>query len=231
MSYIWDIAIKLKKSGIDLSTISFIQPEIYSPYMEVSLENLNHIEDINIKNIEVNALYRFENIFEPLLHLDFKGSKELQIVVFNIILNFLIQLDLKQGFCIREFSKFFISDEIDKGLFGDEVKENIKVLNIDEKDIVLDSIYNYYSTNVNINIFNVILKNIFKNIITYLDKEKEFGIFIYVGEKKTDIYQRKLNVLISLFLPIYFKPYICWDKHFPVLGLDRTMMIEQNVLF
>ncbi len=231
MSYIWDITIKLKRAGIDLSTITFIQPEVYSPYMEVSLENLNYIEDLEVKEIEVNALYRFENIFEPLLHLDFKGSKELQTVVFNLILNFLIQLDLKQGLCIREFSKIFISKEMDSGLFGNDIKENIKVFNMDEKDILLDSVYNYYSTNVNINIFNVILKNIFKNVITYLDKEKEFGIFIYIGEKQTNIYEKKLDVLISLFLPIYFKPYICWDKHFPVLGLDKTMMIEQNVLF
>ena len=57
MNYIWDIIIKARQLGIDETKIKFIAAKSYSPYMELSNENIN-FKDIE-QEVELNPYYRF----------------------------------------------------------------------------------------------------------------------------------------------------------------------------
>ena len=62
MNYIWDIIIKARQLGIDETKIKFIAAKSYSPYMELSNENIN-FKDIE-QEVELNPYYRFFEIFK-----------------------------------------------------------------------------------------------------------------------------------------------------------------------
>lgn len=231
MSYIWDVAIKLKKKGVNISNIDFQQPEIYSPYMEVSFEDINFNVDKDLTQVEVNAFYRFFTIFDSLLDPNHEDNMEFKKALFSLLIHFLLELDLKMGFSVKEYVKTFLFNDIKNGIYGEDMAENIKYFNYDEINIVMSSICNMYENGMTLHMFNVILLNIFKNAATYIDKETEYGFFIYVGEPETEESHYKLDFLLSTFLPLKFNAYVCWDKHFPVLGVDKTMIIENNVIF
>lgn len=230
MSYLWDVGIKLKNSNRKMSDIVFKQAEVFSPYMECSFEDINFDLDDN-NEIEINGLYRFIDIFSYLIDVNYEEYTESRKVLFDLIMHYLLRVDLKQGYCVREFCKKFFYEDIKNGIWGKDIAYNMEAFTTEEKNIILDSIYNLYSGGSGLYFFNVILGNIFKNSLAYINKETEHGLFIYVGEAYTDNNKRKIDLITSLFLPVRFNVYICWDKHFPVLGVDKTMYIEQNVLF
>lgn len=236
MSYLWDVAIKLKSAGYKISDIVFKQPEIFSPYMEVSFEDINFDfnSDVNSDktiDVEINGFYRFLRIFVNLLAADFDELKEGKDILFDLIIHCILTFDVKQGYCFREYAKIFFYEEMKAGEWGEILAEDIDVFNINERNIIFDSIYNLYAGASGLYFFNVVLSNIFKNSAAYINKETEYGLFIYVGEEYSEDNSKKLNAIVSLFLPVKFREYICWDKHFPILGVDKTMQIENNVLF
>jgi hypothetical protein len=56
-------------------------------------------------------------------------------------------------------------------------------------------------------------------------------ILIYIGQKRTQELENKMDVLIDLFLHIDFKVFLYWQYHFGILGVEDTMKIENMVLY
>ena len=120
--------------------------EILSPYIELNLTAITQIkkgiETEENKILEVNPFIRFADIFYILLNPDeYKYNKKLRDSFFNILIHFLGELDLylgqnKKDIIIKEMVK-----NIEKGAFGEEVKENFKVFKEYEKVIIADGLY------------------------------------------------------------------------------------------
>ena len=107
MNYIWEALLKADKENLDRRNIKFKKAEVCSPYMEMSLEDIN----LNLlpegHSIEVNVYYRFYEIFKNLCDINFKENTELRETILDIILHYLGELDLKEGICKEEFQKNF----------------------------------------------------------------------------------------------------------------------------
>ncbi|WP_129599946.1 hypothetical protein [Anaerophilus nitritogenes] len=231
MNYIWDILLKADCQNTNREKIVFKCAKVYSPYMEIALEDLNKTEIDETLIVEVNPYYRFFSIFKNFFDVNFKESIELREVLFDIIMHYLGNIDLKQGLSKQEYYKKYILQDILDNIFSENIKEHIKYLNKREQDILLSSLIRIYTTGVSLELFKSVVNQIFEKSIVYINQDHKKEILIYIGQVKTKELENKIQTIIDLFLHIEFKVFIYWQYHFGILGMDHTMKMENMVLY
>ncbi len=230
MSYIWNCLLKAEEMGIDKNKIEFVNAEICSPYMEVSFEDLNTKVLPEDNKIEVNIYYRFYEIFKELFDINYEEDKEIRNVLLDIILHFLGKLDLKSGISKKELYKKFILQDIKNKVFGENLANNINAFNKRELDSVLDGILTLYTTGTSLYLFRKVLTSVFKDSSIYASKDNVKKIYIYLAEKRDSLKISKIQGIIDTFLPINNETLIFWDKHFGIVGVDSTMIIDNMIM-
>lgn len=230
MNYIWEVLLKADKENINRKDVKFTKAEICSPYMELSVEDLNLKLLPEGQTVEVNIYYRFYKIFKDLFDINFTESRELRDKLLDIVLHFLGELDLKEGICKEEFQKQFLLKDIYNGIYGDNLKDNIKSFNKEDLNIFLSGLITLYKTGASLQLFNKVLRNIFKRSIIYASQDKPKDIYIYLDEIETKVLKEKIEAILDTFLPINMNPFIFWDKHFGIIGIDYSMKMDEIVM-
>lgn len=223
MSYLWRVLLEANNKKIDESSIVFKPAQIYSPYMEVALENLNSPLLSEGKEIEVNYWYRFHDIFKDLFPVDDIDNMELREVFFDIVMHYLGDLDLQKGLNKKYFCRELIYKDIKNGELGIDIRDSIDLLNNNELEYFLDGIINQYNCGTSIQNFEYVLRAIYKNNIVYKSIHKVKDIYIYLDTPYSEDEERKIYMIINTFLPINMKTFIFWDKHFGIMGVESTM--------
>ena len=160
MNYIWNILIEAKQRGIDKNKITFKEAEIYSPYMEMAFENINEPNFDENTAIEINPWYRFYDIFKDLFNINLTESKELREVLFDVIVHYLGDIDSRVGLCKKQVYRTLLYKDIVKGIYGENLKDNINAFNMAERDCFLDGIINLYSCNTSLLLLRKILRKV-----------------------------------------------------------------------
>ncbi|BCZ45177.1 hypothetical protein psyc5s11_12440 [Clostridium gelidum] len=230
MNYIWDMLLKADKQKIHRKNIKFVKAKICSPYMEIAFNELNATSLPEDNIVEINECYRFYEIFKDLFNINIEESRELREVLLDILLHYLAELDLKKGLCKAEFHKKFLMKDILNKVFGEELGRNINYFEKEERETFLNGLITLYKTGVSIQLFNKVLRKVFKNSIVYSNKEKPKNMYIYLGEVETKELKNKIDVILDTFLSIDMKPLIFWNQHFGILGLDNTMRNDEIVM-
>ena len=230
MNYIWEALLKADKENINRRNIKFKKPEVCSPYMEMSLEDINLSLLPEGHSIEVNVYYRFYEIFKELCDINFTDNKELKDTLLDIVLHYLGELDLKEGICKEEFQKRFLLKDICRGVYGDALKENIKNFNSDDLNVFLSGLITLYKTGTCLQLFNKVLRKIFKKSVIYGSQDKPKDIYIYLDEIKDKQWEGQLEAILETFLPINMNSFIFWDKHFGIIGIDKSMKLDEIVM-
>lgn len=230
MNYIWEALLKADKENINRRNIKFKKAEVCSPYMEMSLEDINMSLLPEENSIEVNVYYRFYEIFKELCDINFTESSELKDTLLDIVLHYLGELDLKEGICKEEFQKRFLLKDINEGVYGDSLKQNIESFEKDDLNVFLSSLITLYKAGTSLQLFNKVLRNIFKKSIIYISQDKPKDIYIYLDEIKDKNLERKIEAILDTFLPINMNSFIFWDKHFGIIGIDKSMKLDEIVM-
>lgn len=230
MNYIWEALLKADKENIERQHIKFAKAEVCSPYMEMSFEDMNLSRIQSEHKIEINIYYRFYEIFKDLFDINFTENRELRDTLLDIIVHYLGELDLKEGLCKEEFQKKFLLNDIFDGVYGDVLAEDIKNFDSDEQDIFLSGLITLYRSGTSVYLFNKILRKIFKDSIVYQSKDEPKDIYIYLDETKDEIREAKVKAVMDTFLPINMKPLLFWDKYFGVIGINKSMKIDEIVM-
>lgn len=231
MNYIWDLLIKAEKEGIQKAKINFKPAESFSPYMELSLPDMNISTLTDELDVEVNPYYRFYEIFKDLFHADYQESEELRRTLFDILIHFLAFVDRKQGLCKYEYYKKFIMEDIQKDVFGSRVKECFSLLDDEEIIIFLDGIITQYRCGSSVFLLKRIMKKIFPKNIIYINCQDKMEILMYLASKKREKVKAKIDFILDMFLPIGYEVLLYWDKHFGILGVDETMSQDNIILY
>lgn len=231
MNYIWDTAIKAVRQGLTREDITFASCSSYSPYMEIAFENINVVHLTAPLRVEMNPYYRFCDIFQELLDINFIGHEELRTVLFDIIVHYLLFIDCQQGLNKREYYGKFIRNDIENGVFGQEIKESIPAFTIDEFELIVDNMITLYSTQASIHLFKQVVRTLFTGSIIYYRSEDTPEMLIYLGIPETQINWQKINTLLALFLPLGFKYRLYWQDHFGLIGYESTMSVNHIVIY
>lgn len=231
MNYIWDMAIKALRQDITPEAITFVHSKKCSPYMELAFEDINTalLEPDTV--VEVNPYYRFCDIFKNFLDVNFREHEEIQTVFFDIITHYLLFIDRHQGLCKREYYGKFILNDIKNGVFGQAVQQNVEVFTLDERHIFLSGLISLNYTGASVHLLKLVIRQIFVNSIIYYRSEDTSEVLIYLGTAETAATRRKIDTILTFFLPLGFAYRLYWEKHFGIIGMDQTMGINNIVIY
>lgn len=231
MNYIWDLLIRAEQQQIDSKELRFIPAKDYSPYMELSPDDLNLTELEDFTEVEVNPYYRFYKIFKDLFHPDYLENLELRETLFDLLIHYLGELDFLQGISRYNFYMEFIDRDIKAYTFGQTIKSYFEVLTKSEKNMIFDGMLNIYKSGASILVFRKMMKGIFPNSIIYLNCRDKKEVLIYLGCQKNHILEAKVSLIRDMFLPLGFEVVYFFEKHFGILGVAATMDIDNMVLY
>ena len=116
MNYIWDIVIKAKQNGIKADKLFFKQGKDVSPWYEQSFSSINQNE-VDDSKIEINSLYRFNDLFGKYLHEGFLENIEFKEKFFDLVIHFLSEIDLAKAISKESIYLLQLEEEIDNGVF------------------------------------------------------------------------------------------------------------------
>lgn len=229
MNYIWDLLIKAKKAGFQKKDIEFFLPNTYSPYMELSNEYLNGTAIV--QRMGVNPYYRFYEIFKDLFSLDNHEEEALRQVLLDLVLHFLAEIDFVQGMNKREYYIQFVLKDMEDGIFGRVVKENIGLFSKEEQEEISLHVLRLYKSGEAVYLLKETLRKIFKDCSVYAKCDEKDELLIYIGKQRNRETQAKIDLLLQLFLPVRFQTVIYWEKHFGIIDIDETMKVEHIALY
>ncbi|MFR4986862.1 MAG: hypothetical protein ACLUCH_05655 [Lachnospirales bacterium] len=230
MNYVWEVAIKADKSNIKRENLKYKPTRYGSPYMEVAFENIN-ARQIEEHIIEVNPLYRFQNVFMELFDINLHKYKDMREYFFDIFMQYMIQLDLRQGYSKKEYYYKFILKEILNKLYSNQNIEAIKCFNKEEVYLIFCFAIRLYNCGSSVFLFKQIMRMLYKKSIIYASNDYVDEYLIYIGKKETEEEIKKINFIVGMFLPINFKIHLFWENHFGIIDVEETMKIDEIALF
>ena len=93
MNYAWEVVLQAEKNNIDRDTLYFVEADNASPYMEVSVIDLNQ-ESPEDERIEINPIYRLQDVFGTLFDKNILGMEQTRKLFFDVCMHYVVQLDL-----------------------------------------------------------------------------------------------------------------------------------------
>lgn len=229
MNYIWDITIKAHLDGFRKYELFFNQGKHISPWYEQSFTNINQSK-IENTNIEINALYRFDDIFGRYFQEAFLEYSDFKKYFFDIIIHFLCELDLSRNISKESIYLSEIKSDIENNVWGKNIKDKLSCFG-NQIDIIITLILLQLRVGSSFYIFKKAFKSIYPKAILYQMKKQSNLLLIYLGMKKSEIELNKIEFIQDMFLPLGFITRIFWDKHFGICGVNSTMVSGYIELF
>nr|WP_317357740.1 hypothetical protein [uncultured Tyzzerella sp.] len=230
MNYTWEVAIKADKSNIKRENLKYIPTRYGSPYIEVAFEDIN-ARKIEEHTIEVNPLYRFQNIFMDLFDINLQKYCEMREYFFDIFMQYMIQIDLRQGYSKKEYYYKFVLKEILNNFYSKQNIEALKCFNKDEVYLIFCFVIKLYNCGSSLFLFKQIMRTLYKKSIVYASNDYVNEYLVYIGKEETEEELKKINFVIGMFLPINFKIHLFWESHFGIIDVNETMKIDEIALF
>lgn len=230
MNYVWEAALAADRTGILRETMRYVPVRNGSPYAEVVLENLN-ISNLEQPEVEVNPLYRFAKVFSSVFDLNREGYEKTRYIFFDIFIQYLVKLDLRQGLSRQEYIlRFFLQDMLN-GICGETAAQVVNEL---EKDMIrplLEQIRKLYYCGSSIYLFRQVMRRLYPDSLVYASNDTQGQILVYAGVKEKEKDQKRLIFLQEMFLPVNYRVHLFWDHHFGIVDVDETMILEEMMLF
>lgn len=230
MNYVWETVIQADREGIPRDHLRFEPTRYGSPYTEVSSEIINR-STLGGGTVQVNPLYRFSNVFSQIFDLNLEDYGQLRETMFDIVMHFMAQLDLRQGLSRQEYYQRFFLRELVEEVCGEKAAEAVQYFGEGHLRRILHLILKLYICGSSIYLLREVMRNIYPDSIIYQNNEMAREVLIYVGFKETEEERTKITFLLDTFLPVNFEVFIFWDRHFGIIDVDETMVIDEMVLF
>ena len=230
MNYLWEVALRADQLGVPREKLRYTPARVSSPYMEAAFENLNQslLED---PVVEANPLYRFSSIFSRLFDINTEGLEQTRQVFFDVVMQYLVQLDLRQGLCREEYYLRFLLKDFQDGVCGGRYAEAIRQFSGPELRPVLSCILRLCQCGSSVALFRRAMWAVYPNSLVYASNDTARELLIYIGHPETGCEQQKVDFLINVFLPLNFTTHLFWERHFGIVDVDVTMELDEMVLF
>ncbi|WP_172798904.1 iron-dependent peroxidase [Paenibacillus sp. FJAT-26967] len=229
LNYIWDLLIRAERSGISKREIQFSAAAVYSPYMELSMEDMN--ASLVEKTVEINPFYRFDEMFRGMLDINYTEDAEFRAALFDILIHFLADIDLMQGMNKREFQIRFVKRDLEAGIFGDKVRRNFVQCSRDEQDTIAAGVLQMYETGDALFTLKRTVRSLFPGSTIYANCEEKNELLLYIDKEESESGWIRMNLLLDLLLPVRFQTELYWNRHFGILGVEETMRLDRIAMY
>lgn len=230
MNYTWEAVLAADQAGIRREDIRFVPVRNGSPYAEIVLENINS-GGLERPEVEVNPLYRFAKEFSAVFDLNVEGYEKTRELFFDAVMQYLAQLDLRQGLSRQEFALRFLLEDLQNEVCGSQASCVIQNFEGDKVRRLLRLIQKLYQCGSSIYLFKEVMRCMYPDSLVYASNEAVRQVLVYVGVKETDEERERLHFLRDMFLTINFQMFLFWEHHFGIIDVDETMEFDEMVLF
>lgn len=230
MNYAWEVVLQAEKNGRDRTELRFVEAVNPSPYIEVSVIDLN-LEAPEENLVELNPLYRFEDIFGKIFDRNVEKMRKTREVFFDACMHYITQLDLREGLTKEDYYCRMIADDMKKGRYGDTAKKSFEIFDVREQRILLRSYLHLLKTGNYLEEFRNVMTGIYSDTFIYENNETEHELLVYLGVEETAAERQKAAFLVELFLPIQETVHLFYEHHFGIIGVNQTMLLDDMVIF
>lgn len=224
MNNLWDQIMNSNDS------VFFKQAETFSPYYEISPNHFSRDDNKQQNDIEINSLYRFNNIFSS-LYSDGIVNVEWKMHLFNVCMHFILRTEAKSTTTKKEYRIRRLSLDIENGLYGNECKVLFSKLNSTKKHTLLTYIDNQYKTGASSILFARVLIEMLGTGVVYKNNLDPYELIVYIGEYRNDDYVDLLRLVEEFFLPLNHTYRVYWETHFALIGNEQTMKYDRIEIF
>lgn len=230
MNYMWEAALAADRLGIRREELRFIPVRNGSPYTEVVLETINS-GGLERPEVEVNPLYRFAGEFSAVFDLNVPGYEKTKELFFDAAMQYMVQLDLRQGLSKQEYALRFLLQDLLDGVCGGQAAAVIQRFDKEKVRRLLRLILKLYRCGSSIYLFKEVMRCMYPESLVYASNEAVRQVLVYVGVKETKEERERLEFLQDMFLTINYQVFLFWEHHFGIMDVDETMELDEMVLF
>jgi hypothetical protein len=221
--------IKARQTGVATDDIFFKYGKPFSPYMELSFENMNEHEVL--REVEINPFYRLFDIFKNLFDPNFIEDETVIEILHDIMIHHISDIDILMGLNKKDYYIYFIIEDMKAGLFGKYIRDNVKTFNPEELRIIANNILNLYMTGENVYLLKETIKCIFKNVYIFTNSTEKDEVIFFMRTPKTDENLEKLEIIKYIFLPFKYDVDVYWEQFFGVIGVENLMAIDTFLIY
>lgn len=227
MNYLWEILLQAKVQGIEEGNIRFLQAHSYSPYMELAEEYLNITQLEEPCVVEINPNYRFQHIFQELFHPDVTDYPALRMGLFQLLICQLGENDIRMGMTREEYYKKLLRSAFMRGDYGEENRQAFALFRGNAREILSEGLLTMYREGDSVELFRRVMTALVPNCIVYESNDCPYEIFVYIGKRKSETLERKVQFLLNQFVNIRYKVDLYYEYHFGIIGMEETMYIDE----
>lgn len=230
MNYAWEAALAADSQGIPREKVRYVPVRDGSPYTEVVLETINS-RFIEGNEVGINPLYRFAQEFAAIFDVNLKGYEKTRELFFDITVQYIIQLDLRQGLSKQEYALRFLLSDLLEGVCGSQAALIVEHFEKDKLRRLLRLILKLYQCGSSIYLFKEVMRCMYPDSLVYANNEAVRQVLVYVGRPETQEERERLEFLQDMFLPINYEVFLFWEHHFGITDIDETMILDEMVIF
>jgi len=230
VNYLWEVIIQAGREGIPAEKLRFCIPKVFSAYMEISNVFINQSSLELEQCIEINPYYRFYEIFKDLYQPDYRHGEELRGSLTNLLIHQLAENDVLSGMTKEEYHKALLLQDIMEGKNGWLAGNAMRLFDLNEQQIILSGLLRQYLTGCSIDLFQEMMKSLIPDNIVYHNNDRPSEVLIYIGRKKSDMLEKKMQFLVSGFLNLAGNVDVYYEYHFGIIGVEETMIIGEIAL-
>lgn len=230
MNLAWEVVLQAEKDMRSRERLRFVEAKAPSPYMEVSLIDLN-LEAPEEDRIEINPLYRFEDVFGRIFDRNVEGMDATREIFFDVCMHYVTQLDLREGLAKEDYYCSLLAADLNRGSYGVKAKERFGLFKGTQQKGLLRSLLQLFRTGNYLEEFRKVVTRLYPHAIIYENNETVQELLVYLGVRETEEEREKAEFLIEAFLPIKETVHIFYENHFGIIDVDETMVLDETVIF
>ena len=230
MNYAWEVVLQVEKENQNRDTLQFVEASEPSPYIEVSMTDLN-MDTLEENKVEINPLYRFEDVFGKLFDKNIEEMRQTREIFFDVCMHYIVQLDLREGLSREDFYCELIANDLEQGKYGALAKRRFSLFTKSEQKLILQSYLQLLKTGNYLEEFRKVVTRLYPRTIIYENNEAVQELLVYLGIKETEKDCEKAAFFVEMFLPIQETLYFFYENNFGIIDVDETMVMDEMVIF
>lgn len=230
MNYAWEVVLQAEKNNINRDALHFVEAYIPSPYMEVSVIDLNQ-ENPEEERVEINPIYRLQDVFGTLFDKNIIGMEQTREMFFDVCMHYIVQLDLREGLSEEDYYCKMAEDDIRNGKYGTFAKKCFSFFDKAEQKTILLSYLQLLKTGNYLEEFRKVLIRLYPRAYIYENNETVYELLVYLGVKESEKERQRAAFLREMFLPIQETVHWFYEHHFGIIGVDETMTMDEMIIF
>ena len=230
MNYAWEAVLQAEKNNIDRNALHFVEAYNPSPYMEVSVIDLNQ-ESPEDDRIEINPIYRLQDVFGALFDKNIVGMEQTRELFFDICMHYIVQLDLREGLSKEDYYYSLLAEDIRAGQYGKKTGERFLLFDKQEQKQILRAYLRLLKTGNYLEEFRRAVIGLYPKALIYENNETAYELLVYLGTDDTETQHERALFLREMFLPVQETIHFFYANHFGIIDVEETMELDETVLF